>query len=54
MSKETTPRTSSPTENVGNAMRGFIRYAYGRDPTQDQFERMYWAWFDEVERIYGE
>ena len=49
---EQTTEKPTPAEKVGLAMCEYIRTTYGKWPCQEHFERMFWAWQDEVERIY--
>jgi hypothetical protein len=43
---------TTPWEEVGRAMREYVLVIHGRQPTQEEFERMYFAWYDEMKRIY--
>ncbi len=45
---------STPGEMVGKAMREYVHTLYGIWPSQEDFERMYWAWEEEMERIYDD
>ncbi len=41
-------------EDVGREMRAYIIAHYGREPTQEEFEKMFYAWDDAVDKIYNE
>lgn len=43
---------TTPDEDVGREMRAYVLATVGRWPTEDEFEKMYWAWMTEVERLY--
>jgi len=50
---ETTPKHECPGEEVGAAMHDYIVATYGRKPTVDEFNQIYWHWEEEVERVFG-
>jgi hypothetical protein len=41
-------------EDVMREMTDYVRGIYGRHPTTKEAHQMYYAWQEEVERIYGE
>ena len=45
-----------PPEEWGEAvmreMLDYVRGIYGREPTLEEAQLMYWAWAEEVERLY--
>jgi len=51
-SKVTFTSQTTPEEDVGREMRAYVVITFGREPTQDEFEHMYWAWMSAVERLY--
>lgn len=51
----TPTETAEPTttaEDVGAAMLRHILSTYGRRPTHDEFDQIYWAWNEKVEAIF--